>query len=112
MPIAFLQAISPTSLLLSVIVPVIFGFGGRRLRRSVILGWSLFIVSFLFQDILTPVLANHFHGPEVAKTVAIDQPGTVATVFGGWVLPLVGHFVGRGFKRLRNLVTSRAARQN
>ena len=104
MPIVLIQALSPSVLALSLIVPVLTGFLGRRLGVSIALGWFLFVLSFLFQDIFSVLIANHFHGREGVRAVAVDQPGTVAAVFAGWLFPLVGHFVGRGFRGLRKRV--------
>lgn len=104
MPIVLIQALSPSVLALSLIVPVLTGFLGRRLRISIVLGWLLFVLSFLFQDIFSLLIANYFHGRDGVRAVAVDQPGTAAAVFVGWLLPLIGHFVGRGFGGLRKRV--------
>ena len=69
-----------------------------------IIGWFLFVISFLFQDIYSIMIAGHFHGNEGVKAVAVDQPGTVAAVFVGWLIPLVGHFIGKGLRRLVQIV--------
>lgn len=74
---------------------------------SMALGWSLFVLSFVFRDIFSLMIAKYFHGKEGAKVVAVDQPGTIAAVFVGWFPALVGHFLGRGMGRLRKFLRSK-----
>ncbi len=104
MPITLIESLSPSILVLSVLVPLLTGFFGGRLGVSIGLGWFLFVLSFLFQDIFSLMLANHFHGIDGVRAVAVDQPGTVAAVFAGAAPALLGHFLGRGLRRLQKRV--------
>ena len=101
MPIVLIDALSPSILVLSMVMPIIAGYLGKRLSLSIALGWSLFVLGFLFQDIFSVLLAGHFHGQDGVKAVAVDQPGTAAAFFIGWIIPTIGHFVGNGAARLR-----------
>lgn len=100
MPLSLIQTIAPAMMGLALVIPILAGFLGRRLWLSIILGWVLFVAAFLFQDVLALLLANHFHGQDGVRAVAVEQPGTCAAVVGGWLLPLAGHFLGRGARAL------------
>ena len=100
MPIVVIKAIAPSILAISFVAPLLNGILGRRLGISIALGWILFVLSFVFQDLLSPMIASHFHGRDGVNAVAVDQPGTVAAVFVGWLPSLVGHFAGRGLREL------------
>jgi len=112
MSISVIQAISPAILGLSLVVPICAGFLGRRLRISIVVGWLLFVLAFLFQDILSLMLASHFHGRDGVRAVAVDQPGTIAAVFSGWLPPLIGHFMGKGLRGQLKLVCGNRNRTN
>jgi len=105
MPIFLIDALAPSILALSLVAPILNGFFGRRVVVSIALGWFLFVLSFVFQDILSVMIASHFQGRDGVRAVAVDQPGTVAAVFVGWLPSLVCHFAGRGLGGLRRLVS-------
>lgn len=103
MPIELIRALAPAFLIFSLVIPIVVtGFLGRGWIFSVFLGWIFFVTSFLFRDVFSLMLADHFHGRESARTIAVYQPGTVAAIFAGWLPPLISHFIGRGVRGLRN----------
>jgi len=109
MSIQLIMAIIPTFCLLAILVPVVTGYRGWSCHRSVATGWLLFVVSYLFQDIGSPLLARHFHGTEGIEAVASDQPGTLAALVGGWGVGLVGTGIGVGLRMLTRRIRKNSA---
>ncbi|MBL9155788.1 MAG: hypothetical protein JNK37_25150 [Verrucomicrobiales bacterium] len=105
MSIDLIKALAPSILVLALVVPALTGFLGRKVGVSIALGWTLFVLSFAFQDLFSLMIANHFHGRAGVKAVAVDQPGTVAAVFVGWLQSLICHFIGRGIRRILSLAS-------
>ena len=94
MPLPLIKALAPALLVLALVVPLVTGFLGRRLRVSVGLGWGLFVLAILIQDILSVQLARHFHGEAGVSAVTVDPPGLAMAILWGWTLPLLMHGVG------------------
>lgn len=107
MPIPLINAISPTLVVISIILPVVTGIIGCRAASSMTLGWFLFVLSFLFQDMFNIAIADYFHGREGVKAVTVDQPGTAGAIVIGWLIPLIGHYLGFGIRRLVKFVRGR-----
>ncbi len=57
-------------------------------------GWFLFVVALLFQDIISPLLADHYLGRDAANRISPEQPGTMGAVFCGWGVGLIFHLAG------------------
>lgn len=73
--------------------------------NSVVWGWILFIMSFLFQDAFSVLLAKRFHGEELASAIAVDQPGVFPAFLMGWILPLIAFYIGQGLGLVRKFAS-------
>jgi hypothetical protein len=97
-----LNALCPALAAGSFAVSFWLGFRGTSSRRSLVLGWSLFVLAYVFQDLLSPGIAFLWLGRDAANRVSVDQPGTAAAVLGGWVPALMFFKLGQAVQRKRH----------
>ena len=107
MQILLIKSIAPVILIAGLVTSLSMGVLKCRLLPSIALGWFLFVLSFLFQDLFSPMMAHYSSGREGVKAVAVDQPGTIAAIFIGWIYSTICHFLGRFFRYLFDLIARR-----
>lgn len=100
MPISLIKAICPSLLILAFVLAVLIGFREKRLFLAILFGWVLFVLAFLFQDVISGLLVYLFHGKKEATEIMPEQPGLAGALLVGWVLPLIGYFLGKGIRVL------------
>ncbi len=101
MALLAIQSLVSLLLVAAIALPGFLAFRGTKLPRCVLTGWLLFVLAFLFQDVIAPLLAWQFAGKEAAASISPEQPGTVGAIFGGWLLPLLVSLVSRKLGQLR-----------
>jgi hypothetical protein len=93
---ALIQA--PVFILLLASLIVSFVCGLRNIRNAALMGWIVFVLAYIYSDLILPTLAIRFLPRDVALELT-DQPGTAAAMVIGWIPACLLSAFGRSMWR-------------
>jgi len=94
MSVFLLKMICPVILLISVFYPFYRGVKGVCWWKSILLGWTYFMLGCLFREYGTPAIAMVIGGIPLQNEMRCENSTLVLGVALGWILPLVFHGLG------------------
>jgi len=93
--LTIIQAISPTLIGLSFLIPFFYGRVGKSWLSSISLGWCLCILTALLSPFYNRIIQLETISADSSYIAEPTHPSLILTLSLGWLLPLAGYFLGK-----------------
>lgn len=94
MTMILLKLICPLILFISIFYPYYRGLKQVCWWKSILLGWSFFVLGSIFREYLTPLLAAWLMNDAAKEEVSCANSYMLFGIALGWLLPLIFHYLG------------------